>query len=302
MPAKKASKKAKGKKKGFGALEQELEDTGLVKMKKGGKSKTKTSETSESQKKMMEKVVKFTNIARRQYGDAVKSVLIFGSAARNKMKKTSDVDIWIVLDDTATKSTSDFNRITLNLQLVAKEMKDLHIQTTKLTEFWKWMKMGSPELVNFLRYSLPVYDTGFIKPVKRMLEMGLLPPSEETIKLKAHAAKTRMKKIEIDIKSLVFELRYAALDACQAVAMHHYKEQPDARGVPAMLKKLAKDGKLEAKYVKKFSELNKLWKDIDHKKIENIDGKYLDEALTLSQDIVERMRKLLPKDIRGEDK
>jgi len=287
MPRKKTTSK-----KTLKSLEQELEDTKLV--------KEKVDEKEVNKKSIMSKVVKFTNIIRIQYGDVVKSVLIFGSAAKDKMKKSSDVDVWVVLDDTATKGTNDFNRITMNIQLVAHEMKDLHIQTTKLTEFWQWMKTGSPELVNFLRYSFPVYDTGFLKPVKRMLEMGLLSPSEETVKLKSKAANTRMKKIEIDIKSLVFELRYAALDSCQAVAMYFYKEQPDAKAVPSFLKKLVKEKKLEKNYVKKFKKLNKLWKDIDHKKIKNIDGKYLDEALTLSKEIVEKMNSLLPEDMTSD--
>ena len=290
MPRKKSASKRT-----LQSLENELEDTKLVKERK-----TPQEDGEVSKKEMMSRVVKFTNVIRQQYGDVVKSVLIFGSAAKNTMKKSSDVDVWVVLDDTATKSTSDFERVSMNIQLVAHELKDLHVQTTKLTEFWQWMKMGSPELVNFLRYSLPVYDTGFIKPVKKMLEMGLLPPSEETIKLKSKAASVRMKKIEMDIKALVFELRYASLDVCQAVAMHYYNEQPDAKAVPDFLKRLVKEKKLEKSYVSKFKKLNKLWKDIDHKKIKNIDGKYLDDALTLSKDIVSRMNEMLPKDITGE--
>ena len=289
------TRKKSTSKKELQSLEKELEDTKLV----SGKGESK-EDRELSKKEVMSKTIKFTNFIRHQYGDVVKSVLIFGSAAKDSMKKSSDVDVWVILDDTATKSTNDFKKISMNIQLVAYELKDLHVQTTKLTEFWQWIKIGSPELVNFLRYSLPIYDTGFIKPVKRMLELGLLPPSEETVKLKSKAASMRMKKIELDIKSLVFELRYAALDACQAVAMHCYKEQPDAKAVPSFLSKLVKEKKLEKSYVNKFKKLNKLWKDIDHKKIKNIDGKYLDDALTLSKDIVSRMNKLLPKEITGE--
>lgn len=279
-------------------LEEELEDTKLVKIEeeKAGDAQ----KDGEASKEIFEKVVKFTNVAREQYGSVVKSVLIFGSAAKGTMIKGSDADVWVVLDDTATKGSTDLNKINTHLYLIAHELKDLHIQTTTLTEFWQWMKLGSPELVNFLRYSLPVFDTGFIKPVKRMLEMGLIPPSEETIKLKSQAAHARLKKIELDMKSMVFELRYTALDICQAVAMHYFKKQPDAKDMPEFLNKLVKEKKLEAEYVKKFEQLNKMWKDIDHGNVKDIDAKYLETALKLSNEIVERMNKLLPKELQAE--
>lgn len=280
---------------GLSKLEKELEDTKLVKQQE-------KPESDKDRKELIKKVVKFANIARRQYGDVIKSVLIFGSAARGKMEKTSDVDVWVVLDDTATKSSADFNKTSSHLYLIAHEFKDLHIQTTKLTEFWKWVKAGSPELVNFLRYSLPIYDTGFIKPVKRMLDMGLIPPSEEAIKLKSKAAYARLGKIKIDMKSMVFELRYAATDMIQSVVMYYYKAQPDQKAIPEFLEKLVKEKGLEREYIGKFKELNKLWKDIDHKKVKDVDGKYMNQALELAMDIIDRMNELLPKELKIEKK
>jgi predicted nucleotidyltransferase len=302
MPSEKPKKQSKP----MDNLEKELEDTKLVKVDKsesyGEKQEGKLQKDLEGKanKEIFEKVVKFTNAAREQYGSVIKSVLIFGSAARGTMIKGSDADIWVVLDDTATKSSSDLNKINTHLYLIAQELKDLHIQTTTLTEFWQWMKLGSPELVNFLRYSLPIFDTGFIKPVKRMLEMGLIPPSEETIKLKSQASQIRLKKIELDMKSMVFELRYTALDICQAVIMHHYGKQPDAKDMPTFLDKLVKEKKLEREYVKKFEQLNKLWKDIDHGFVKDVDTKYLEKALVLSHEMFERMNKLLPKELQAE--
>jgi len=272
-------------------LEEELEDTELVKKEK---------EEIKTPKEIYAKVVKFTNEARRQYGDLIKSVLIFGSAAKGTMVKGSDADVWVILDDTATKSSEDLEKVVTHLYLIAHQLEDLHIQTTPLTEFWTWVKMGSPELVNFLRYGLIIYDTGFIKPVQRMLQMGLIPPSEETINLKAKAAEARYKKVKIDMKSMIFDLRYSATDACQAVIMHYYKAQPDQKKIPEFLEKLVKEGKLEKEYIGKFKELDKLWKDIDHKVIKEVETSHLEKALKLSKEIIDRMKKLLPKEITGD--
>jgi predicted nucleotidyltransferase len=273
-------------------LEEELEDVELAK---------KEEQESKPKKEIFSKVVKFTNEARKQYGDVIKSVLIFGSAAKGTMVKGSDADIWVILDDTATKSSEDLDKINSQLYLIAHELKELHVQTSTLTEFWQWIKMGSPELVNYLRYGLVIYDTGFIKPVQRMLQMGLIPPSEETIGLKAKAASVRLKKIRLDIKSMVFELRYTATDIVQAVIMHYYKAQPDQKAIPEFLEKLVKEKKLEKEYVDKFKELDQLWKDIDHKLIKEATTEHLEKALALTKEIIDRFKKLLPAEIIGEE-
>jgi len=243
------------------------------------------------------KIINFTNQIRKTYGDLIKSVLIFGSAARGDMKKTSDADLWIILDDTATKGSEDLERIQAQLQLISAEMKDLHVQTTGLTEFWGWMKKGSPELFNYLRVGLVIYDTGFVKPVQRMLKAGLLPPSEETVGIKARSAEAHLKKVELAIKSMIFDLRYASADACQSVIMYYYNTTPDPKHIPEELQKLVKEKKLEPECITKFEELDKLWKDIDHKRIKQVETTHLTKAMKLASDIIYRMKKLLPKEL-----
>lgn len=277
-------------------LEKELEEVHLAK-----REEQEAKVMKGPPKELYAKIVQFTNLARKQYGDIIKSVLIFGSAARGTMVKGSDADIWVILDDTATKTSEDLEKVNTQLYLIAHELKDIHIQTTLLTEFWQWVKMGSPELVNYLRYGLPVYDSGFIKPIQRMLQMGLLPPSEETIALKARAAEARLKKIKIDIKSMIFELRYTMLDIVQSVVMYFYKATPDYRAAPDYIEKLVKEKKLERIYIDKFKELDQLWKDIDHKEIKEVTTQHLEKALVLAKEMIDRFKKLLPKNILGEE-
>ena len=274
-------------------LEQELKKPLILK-------KEDVKETS-LRERIYAKVVEFTNKIRKTYGDLIKSVLIFGSVARGDMKETSDVDVWVIIDDTATKSSEDLERIETQIHYIASQLKDLHVQTTGLTEFWSWMKRGSPELFNYLRTSLVIYDTGFIKPVQRMLKAGLLPPSEETVAIKARSAKAHLKKVKLGMKAMIFDLRYAATDACQSVVMYYYKTTPDQKKMPEELEKLVKEGKLEKEYVEKFKELNKLWKDIDHGVIKEVEPKHLARAMELATDIINRMEKLLPKEIRELD-
>ena len=271
-------------------LEKELEDTKLV----------KKDEIEERKKALIEKSVKFMNEIRRKFGEIVKSVVIFGSVAKGDIKQTSDVDIWVILDDTALKTSIDFDRIREEIYITAENLKDLHVQTTNLTEFWQWIRIGSPELINYLRYGLIIYDTGFVKPIQRMLQLGLLPPSEEVIKLKQKASEVRLEKIKNDLKSIIFDLRYCASDAIQAVVMHYYKTQPDTKEIPKYLEKMVNEGKIEKEFLEKWREIDKLWKDIDHQFVKEVNGEYLQKALNLAQEIIERFKKLLPNEILEE--
>ncbi|OGI14781.1 hypothetical protein A3K63_02815 [Candidatus Micrarchaeota archaeon RBG_16_49_10] len=279
----------------LGEFEKELEEPVLFE-KKDVSEKAKPAKEGEGNE-YYAKVVEFTNAIRRNHGEVVKSVLIFGSAATGQAKKTSDIDVWVVFDDTPAKSTEDALRVRSQIQLTGTEMKDIHVQVNGLTEFWQWMKAGSPELFNYLRVGLVIYDTGFIKPVQRMLNMGLFPPSEETVQLKVKSCEAIMARVEANLKLSVFDLRYAATDICQAVIMYYYKETPDQKGIPDFLKRLVKEGKLEAEYIEKFDELNRLWKDIDHKAIEKPDTKHLEKGMALAGEIIERMKKLLPPEL-----
>lgn len=254
-----------------------------------------------SSEEVYSKVVAFTKRIKKTYGEVIKSVLIFGSAARKDAKKTSDIDVWVVLDDTVTKTSEDILSVKTNVQLIGQEMKDIHVQTNGLTEFWGWMKSGSPELFNFLRDGLVIYDTGFIKPVQRMLSMGLFPPSEETVSLKVKSCEGLIKRVEASWNADVFDLRYAATDIIQSVVMYYYKEMPDQKRIPEFMERMVKDHGLEVEYVEKFKELNKLWKDLDHKIVEKADPVYVGKADRLARDIIERMKKFLPDELKETD-
>ena len=248
-----------------------------------------------TEKKVIKEVVGFSNQIIKRYGDLIKSILIFGSAVRGDIKETSDIDVLVLIDDTAQKATESLEKITNDIYMLAEENR-IHPQVFVLTEFWKWLRAGSPELVNYLRYGYSIYDTGFIKPVQRMLKLGLIPPSEETIMLKAKGAQLKFKKFESELRSLIFELRYMAFDMIQSVIMYFYKAQPDYKDAKKYLEKLKEENKISDEEIKKFEELNKLWKDIDHKIIKKISLEHLKKAFELTEYLIEKFKSLLPKD------
>jgi hypothetical protein len=67
------------------------------------------------------------------------------------------------------------------------------------------------------------------------------------------------------------------------------------------LNKLVKEKKLESEYINKFLELDALWKDIEHEKIKDVNAEHLNKAIGLATSIIEKMKKLLPKDLTESD-
>ncbi len=264
----------------FEDLEKELEKIEL------------SSQAKEKLKKdVLPKVIDFSYSILSEFGFLIKGIVIFGSAAKGLLKPTSDIDVWVIIDNTSSRASKSLEEIIFSIHEKGKE-KNLHIQTTMLTDLWELIRKTAPEIINYLKYGIIVYDCGFLKPIKFFIESGLIGVSEEAIEIKKKSAEIKLKKVLEDMKSMVFDLRYSAIDACQSVIMKLYGAIPDPKEIVNFLKKMVSEGKLEEEYVKKYERLNELWKDIEHEKVKEIDGIYLNEALKLAKEIIERMKKI----------
>ena len=122
----------------------------------------------------------------------VVSYVIAGSLVRGEATKTSDVDVFIVINDTDVKRMS---RVELRERLrgiihqyiseanaLAGMKKNLlNIQVYLLTDFWESVKDAHPVIFTFIRDGIPLYDRGTFMPWKALLKMGKLKPSPEAI-------------------------------------------------------------------------------------------------------------------------
>ena len=270
-------------------LEKELEDIHLAK-------KTKKEEKPVGPpQEIFEKVVKFTNEARRHYGNIIKSVLIFGSAAKGTMVKGSDADLWVVLDDTMTKGSEDLEKVNSQLYLIAHELKDLHIQTATLTEFWDWARVGHPMVYNFIKEGVAIYDTGFFEPIKNLLNMGRIPATREAIENYMEGApKKLMRAKTVKLLMLAEDAYYAMLNSAQAVLMFMGLPPPVPNKAYEEVKvNLVEPGILEPEYAEWLKEIIDIRKKIEHKEIMDVEGKFVDEWLAKAEKFVDKMFSLL---------
>jgi predicted nucleotidyltransferase len=129
-------------------------------------------------------VYSFTNRLYKEFGDFIKAVVLFGSAAKSPEKKDKgDIDILVVVDDASMRLTADVAeayRIIVE-KLIIEISPRIHLTTLKLTTFWEYVRAGDPVGMNILRDGVPILDTGFFRPLQILLQQGRIRPSPESV-------------------------------------------------------------------------------------------------------------------------
>ncbi|MBN2331183.1 MAG: nucleotidyltransferase domain-containing protein [Candidatus Aenigmarchaeota archaeon] len=251
-------------------------------------------------KERIEILKKFTKQVLKKYGPIVRSVVLFGSTAREEWKGKSDIDVFVILDDTRQKMTPMIkDRIDGELVKIAK---DIHSQLSVqqpylLTEFWNMVRLGHPIVFNFIREGVPVYDKDIFLPIKRLLQMGEIKPSKEAVEKYIERGPKRIKRVEnAKIYMVVEDCYYAMLESAQAVLMFLGENPPRPSDAPEAIRKtVCKMKLLEPKYADWLLEIVKVRKDVEHKKKQSMSGIELDSWIRKTKQFVKRMQQLIVK-------
>jgi len=187
-----------------------------------------------SRERRMDKVEEFSDLLVDKLGDKVMCVAVYGSVPEGRHTHESDIDTFVVLDDTKLeKGVSDDakDKIRKKVTKLAKETDDrITIQYFSfLTEFWDSVSKGEPLIVAILRKGEPVYDVGVFMPAKRMLERGDISSSKEAVRKRLKMAAAGMKKCEKRLRSSIpHTLEQAMANAGQAPIMLTGKTPPNS--------------------------------------------------------------------------
>ncbi len=281
----------------------------------GEEQKEKKEPTPEEKERKKEQEARFKvaqDFSRRlieKFKKTVKCVVVYGSTATGNHKKTSDIDTFVVMDDTKIDQEIPQevkDRIWNELLRVAKETNEANkipegqgitIQAFMfLTEFWENMRTAEAVLLAILRTGVPVFDVGVFMPAKRMLMRGKIPTTKEAVDKKIAAAPEFVDYARARVKSAAHYLEQGMAAAGQGALMFIGRVPPNKEEVPkALHESFVKDGLLEEKYVKDAEEIRKFAKELEHKKDEDCKavGAEVDKYLNMTDDFVKRMDKLV---------
>lgn len=244
----------------------------------------------------------------KKFEKYVTSYVIYGSLTRGDTKKTSDVDVSVIIDDTDVKRMP---RLELKeklkgiiysyiqeAQAIAGVKNVLNVQIWLLTEFWDGVKDAHPVFFTFIRDGIPLYDRGTFLPWKSLLRMGKIKPSPEAIDMFMSSGKKLKETIEkriFDIATL--DLFWGISTPTQGLLMLYGLAPPTPKETVRLFKEIfyEKEKLVEKKYVDILEEIMiKVWKAYEHGKIKpgDIDGKKLDKLSKDALDYIKRINEL----------
>ncbi|MBT4136150.1 nucleotidyltransferase domain-containing protein [archaeon] len=166
----------------------------------------------------------------KKFEKYVYSYIIGGSLVRGEATKTSDVDTYVIIDDTDVKRMprlelkEKLRNIVYSYIMQASELagvkNQLNVQVYLLTEFWEGVKDANPIFYTFLRDGVPLYDRGGFLPWKLLLKMGKIKPSPESIDMfmsSGDKTKEMVKRRLLDI--LMMDIYWGVITPTQALLM-----------------------------------------------------------------------------------
>jgi len=240
----------------------------------------------------------------QKFDKYVVSYVIVGSFQRGEATKTSDVDIFVVINDTDVKRMP---RLELKERLrgmihqfvgeagaLAGVKNDLHIQTYLLTEFWDSVKDANPVIFTFIRDGIPIYDKGTFMPWKALLKMGKLKPSPEAIDMFMKSAEKAGEAAERRLVDAMIDVYYGVLTPSQALIMLNGSPPPTHKETPRLMEEIFvnKEKMLKKSELAILEKAVKLFKAYEHDTKYKISGKEIDQLIKDTDVYLKRLKGL----------
>ncbi|MEM5793216.1 MAG: nucleotidyltransferase domain-containing protein [Candidatus Aenigmatarchaeota archaeon] len=257
-------------------------------------------EELKTKEERMDRVNKFKEKVLQKYGDKIKCIVVMGSVVRDEFKPKSDIDVFIVADDTEREMTfEEKQKMDEDILKMAQEISpNLSFQPLySLTEFMDYARIGHPIIYNFIKEGYAVFDTGFFTPFQRLLRQGRIPMTREAIEIYMDGAPKKLLRAKtVKLLMLAEDCFYAMLNSAQAVLMFMGVEPPVPNKAYEEVKRyLVEPGLLEPEYAEQLREIIEIRKKIEHKEIMDVTGQFVDEWIEKSEKFIDKMYDLLTK-------
>jgi uncharacterized protein (UPF0332 family)/predicted nucleotidyltransferase len=242
----------------------------------------------------------------RKFEKYVVSYVIAGSLVRGEAVPTSDVDVFVVINDTDVKRMprlelkerlrSMIYQYVAEATAIAGVKNKLEPQIFLLTDFWEGVKDANPVMFTFIRDGIPLYDRGTFMPWKALLKMGKLKPSPESIDMFMSMGDKTVKRVKRGLLDMVIgDIYWSVITPSQAVLMLYGLPPPTPKHIVTEMKKIFvdKEKMLEMKYINILEEVViKYYKGYEHEKIKEVSGKEVDKLLKGAEEFMKRLKEL----------
>ena len=235
----------------------------------------------------------------KKFDKFAKAIILFGSTSKKTRSVGSDIDIIIVIDDASIKWDQEliawYRQELGELTQSNPYSKNLHINTVKLTTWWRDLMRGDPIILNILRTGEPLIDlAGFFIPLKALLLQGKIKSTPEAVYANLKRAPMHYARSIAAELNAIEGLFWAMVDSSHAALISAHIMPPSPEHIPEALKEVFVDkGKLKIKYMQWYRELLTLHKEISHGKVKNIKGATIDIWQDRTDEFMGIMAKLI---------
>mgnify|MGYP000619077747 CR=1 FL=1 len=174
----------------------------------------------------------------------IKSVVVFGEEIE-KLTQHS-IDLLIIFDDTelSPNRAEELERELGNTTLRRGEKLGIKVipYVYRLTDFWNYVKEGSPIILYMLKTGNTIYDVGLFSPIKRLFEMGSIYIKEQELDSLINESISRVALADI-LKRITFTmcLYHPTVKVTQAVLLLLGLDVPHESRIPSYVKKFFMD-------------------------------------------------------------
>ena len=241
----------------------------------------------------------------KKFEKYIVSYVLAGSLVQGKATPTSDIDVWIVIDDTDVKRMTrvelkdKLRAIIIGMGIEAGELtaikNKINIQVYILTDFWDSLREANPVIFTLLRDGVPFFDRGIFMPWKQLLKMGKIKPSAEAIDMFMGSGEQVIRRVQLKLNEIGMEdLYYALLTPSQAALMLYGVAPPSPKETGALMREIFvhKEKLLEDKFVKMLERVVEIRKAIEHGDKKELSGKELDELIADGDKYLKRIKRL----------
>lgn len=243
----------------------------------------------------------------RKFEKYVASYVIGGSLVRGTANKDSDVDVFVVIDDTDVKRMPRLELLEKLRGIIYDYIREatalsgvkniLNVQVYLLTDFWQSVKDAHPVMFTFIRDGIPLYDRGTFIPWKLLLKMGKIRPSAEAIDLYMKQGDQTEEIVKRRLLDAMVDIYYGVVTPTQALMMLAGLAPPTHKEAPAAFREefFTKKKMVEEKYVKILEKAVHLFRQYEYGKIKEFPGKEVDIFMQECRDYNKKLKSLREK-------
>jgi len=218
----------------------------------------------------------------------VTSYVIAGSLVRGTADKDSDVDVFIVIDDTDVKRMGSLELLERLRGMIYDYIREatalagvkniLNTQVYLLTNFWESVKDAHPVMFTFIRDGIPLYDRGTFIPWKRLLQKGKIKPSPEAIDQYMKQGAVTDEIVKKRLLDVMVDIYYGVVTPTQAMMMLAGEAPPVPKEIVSEVKKVLveREKVMSSADLKTIEKAVTLFKNYEYGKLKEFSGTEID--------------------------